>query len=613
MSARGTELDASRRCEEIMGLFDRWGLSRDKIEAWKKQKKVSPLVKAARGNAPPELRSAAVKALAGLYPECAGPNVVDVLRGHLDHPDPALRWAAAKALTTSPEPSFAGELFRAVEAASDQEREVAYRNLTHHLRDSRKRLVRIREAMDADRTVNASEKQSLRAVEQLHAAALGDESASIDLVMRSIDGDAAARWAYTRSQWLAQGGAVTRIAEALIDHFDRVAGHERLLTLLDDVLLGEPGYDERYRRLQRVEQALRDDRGKQRKRAAKAVIAILTGESVSVAVDGDDGLQARPEEESLSTAEDGAATMPAEPESQVRAPDGGVSLVAFRNGAPPQNEEAYAEELLALRFPGSSLTRWRIVGVRDELRSDEGWALYQKLVVEGRLEHLGWRVDQFDGRGPDGVRVLVFFMSAERPTIKVTEGHLRQLAAYWRSRAREWWKSDDREEAICDGCDTTLLRDDGYLHGSSLLCRGCCDERLGPSSLGELRKNPDYFGSMELERAGIEAAHESATSGAPVGAPEALSFVAFLSGMGGRTPEEIFEHVMTRKFAGSRPEVGSWHVIDVRRPVDSPEHAIEMVRQRVERGDLPDPGEPFDELHETLPDHGELYVIFFRR
>lgn len=85
---------------------------------------------------------------------------------------------------------------------------------------------------------------------------------------------------------------------------------------------------------------------------------------------------------------------------------------------------------------------------------------------------------------------------------EITAKDLDALRAYWRHRAQQWWPAQaGRTEAICDSCNSSVARPEGFLVGSSLYCAACCDNTLGGDALARLQKNPDYFGSGELQRA----------------------------------------------------------------------------------------------------------------
>ena len=74
------------------------------------------------------------------------------------------------------------------------------------------------------------------------------------------------------------------------------------------------------------------------------------------------------------------------------------------------------------------------------------------------------------------------------------------IGNYWLDRARRWWAQQKRAEAICDLCNATVPRGAGYLMTSSLICDRCGTKALA-GALGELRRDPHYFGSALVRKA----------------------------------------------------------------------------------------------------------------
>jgi hypothetical protein len=58
---------------------------------------------------------------------------------------------------------------------------------------------------------------------------------------------------------------------------------------------------------------------------------------------------------------------------------------------------------------------------------------------------------------------------------------------------------------VCDQCNSTIARGQGFLHGSSLLCERCCEKRLATDALERLREDPNHFGAGLLEEARASA------------------------------------------------------------------------------------------------------------
>lgn len=88
------------------------------------------------------------------------------------------------------------------------------------------------------------------------------------------------------------------------------------------------------------------------------------------------------------------------------------------------------------------------------------------------------------------------------PLPEITAADVKALRAYCRHRAREWWRAEPRQVAICDTCNSPVLRDEGFLMGSSL----CCETCFGPNStpdiaLKNLLDDPDHYGEGLLDEA----------------------------------------------------------------------------------------------------------------
>ncbi|MGH8459631.1 MAG: hypothetical protein ACRESV_09785, partial [Nevskiales bacterium] len=85
------------------------------------------------------------------------------------------------------------------------------------------------------------------------------------------------------------------------------------------------------------------------------------------------------------------------------------------------------------------------------------------------------------------------FVSDTPAADDITPEDLDALRAWWRHRAREWWPTQAGAEAICDSCNSSVSRPEGFLVGSSFYCPACCDSTLGPDAIAKLRQNPNYF------------------------------------------------------------------------------------------------------------------------
>ena len=112
---------------------------------------------------------------------------------------------------------------------------------------------------------------------------------------------------------------------------------------------------------------------------------------------------------------------------------------------------------------------------------------YQEFSLTGRCPRCGSRQSLYIYDNP--------------PTEEITQSDVNAIREYWRHLAQQWWKTESRTEGICDSCNALVPRDAGYLCGSWLLCEKCCNGRLGPSVLEQLRQNPDYFGAGLLRKA----------------------------------------------------------------------------------------------------------------
>ncbi len=91
---------------------------------------------------------------------------------------------------------------------------------------------------------------------------------------------------------------------------------------------------------------------------------------------------------------------------------------------------------------------------------------------------------------------------SSRVNPEITTTDVKAIRALCRHLAREWWKAEPRQVAICDACNSPVLRDEGFLMGSSL----CCETCFGPNStpdiaLKNLLDDPDHYGEGLLDEA----------------------------------------------------------------------------------------------------------------
>jgi hypothetical protein len=185
--------------------------------------------------------------------------------------------------------------------------------------------------------------------------------------------------------------------------------------------------------------------------------------------------------------------------------------VIFRSGSAPANGDRYCRQVLDRKFDGHALDQWRIIGVQEPMVQSDASALYRKMVVEGRLPYLGRACGDLECSGPDGVDIVALFFSHQEIgpgadvllVEDVSSGDLDKIAAYWRRMGKEWWLAQDevRNSAICDHCNSTIARGQGFMNGSYLLCEKCCEKKLSSDALERLREDPNYFGAGLLEAA----------------------------------------------------------------------------------------------------------------
>lgn len=52
------------------------------------------------------------------------------------------------------------------------------------------------------------------------------------------------------------------------------------------------------------------------------------------------------------------------------------------------------------------------------------------------------------------------------------------LKEWYRKRALNWWRANNKQEAYCDDCNSTLSRNEGYYRPGYLCCEECTDALL---------------------------------------------------------------------------------------------------------------------------------------
>jgi hypothetical protein len=87
------------------------------------------------------------------------------------------------------------------------------------------------------------------------------------------------------------------------------------------------------------------------------------------------------------------------------------------------------------------------------------------------------------------------------PNPEITMTDVKAIRAYCRHVAREWWRTQTREVAICDACNAPVGRDEGFLL-DDLYCDGCFGPHSTPDeALDNLREDADYYGEGLLDQA----------------------------------------------------------------------------------------------------------------
>lgn len=79
----------------------------------------------------------------------------------------------------------------------------------------------------------------------------------------------------------------------------------------------------------------------------------------------------------------------------------------------------------------------------------------------------------------------------------INENEFKAVRDYLKHLAVSWWTTQQREAAICDSCNGTVRRNNGYLIGSNLYCEECFNG--SPASM--IKRNPDSAGYGTLQNA----------------------------------------------------------------------------------------------------------------
>jgi hypothetical protein len=88
-------------------------------------------------------------------------------------------------------------------------------------------------------------------------------------------------------------------------------------------------------------------------------------------------------------------------------------------------------------------------------------------------------------------------VSAKCGDTQVILADIRAMQAYCCHDAKQWWNNTGRQSAVCDACNSAILRGGGFLLDSSLLCESCFDPKADPgAALKNLQDDPDYYGEV---------------------------------------------------------------------------------------------------------------------
>ncbi|GEM_PF-6329485 len=84
---------------------------------------------------------------------------------------------------------------------------------------------------------------------------------------------------------------------------------------------------------------------------------------------------------------------------------------------------------------------------------------------------------------------------------KVNSATLLEAAfkQFWAFMAVKWWNNEPRNEAICDYCNTTVKKNDGFLIQKRLACADCID-RLSEKMWENLAAETSYYGEGLLNK-----------------------------------------------------------------------------------------------------------------
>ncbi|KIL62619.1 hypothetical protein M378DRAFT_751599 [Amanita muscaria Koide BX008] len=83
----------------------------------------------------------------------------------------------------------------------------------------------------------------------------------------------------------------------------------------------------------------------------------------------------------------------------------------------------------------------------------------------------------------------------------ISQADVDAIRRYWRHLAQQWWSNNTSSSTpLCDACNDYVSQAKTYLIGGRLECERCTDKEL-VDGLNKLRRDPFYFGDMELQKA----------------------------------------------------------------------------------------------------------------
>jgi HEAT repeat protein len=157
----------------------------------------------------------------------------------------------------------------------------------------------------------------------------------------------------------------------------------------------------------------------------------------------------------------------------------------------PQYKQLFASLLLCAdclwEFPAS----YTLSLVGRDMKGVPNWALYEP---QARVFAQTGVCPQCGGN--ESLLVYECFFPEQ-----ITQVDVEAIRKYWQERAHAWWQSHQRSDAICDYCNRTIARGQGYLSGSYLSCEDCVRESLMTEGLENLKENPICYGSALLRKA----------------------------------------------------------------------------------------------------------------